>query len=431
MAWTAWRTPARIRLLLLAVCLALGVPFLFLLAHRSASPRILFYSAEYAVVLVGYALVLGIMGLGACYPSSVGRHVLRGLAVMALLFLALEAGSRLEILGPFSAGTAFRRNQAFDHALGYRLLPDRSLPADIPGESLVPTRTFRFDSEEIGFRSHAPSGRAEIVAVGDGMTFAGGLAPEETWVALVGRALQAHTFNFGMPATGPGQYLHVLERYGLRLKPRLVLLAFYTGSDFFDDWLFQKWRASGTPLDIVEYALFGQSRPTAFLANHSAAFANGAILFNRLVKVGEAVTVATRDGALLLRPTRLDMTGEGVREGWRLARESMRTARRLATSAGADFVVVVVPTKEEVYLPVVPGTERFQREDLDWRAAHQSLVTFLQGEGFLFCDPLPRLQLLAANGQRLHFQRGVYLNRGGHREVAAILTACLRDLSAG
>lgn len=426
MAWASGWTPKGTRFLLLAVGMILGLPFLSLLGHRSASPSILFYSAEYAAALGVYAVFLLVVCLGAFYPSSVGRYVLQGLAVLVLAFCAAEVGSRLDLLGPFSALTAFRQHQGFARDLGYRFFPDRSWLSGVDGEPPLLTRVHRFGSEDIGFRSQAHSGRVQVIAVGDGATFGSGLELEETWVALVGQTLHVETFNFGMPATGPAQYLRVLERYGLKLQPRLVLFAFYTGSDFFDDWAFEKWRRSGTSLDIVQFALFGRSSMSVFLGKHSVAFSNGAILYNRLVKVGQTVTVATKDGPLILHPAPLDMTGEAVQEGWRLARESMRNARRLVTNAGAEFVVVILPIKEGVYLPVVPGLERFRREQADWQAAHQTLVSFLQEDAFTFCDTLPPLQSLARRGLRLFFEKGVYLNRTGHREVAAFVASCLQ-----
>lgn len=38
--------------------------------------------------------------------------------------------------------------------------------------------------------------------------------------------------NAGMPATGPGYYWHILEKYGDAWKPDLVLLGFFEGNDF-------------------------------------------------------------------------------------------------------------------------------------------------------------------------------------------------------
>jgi hypothetical protein len=41
--------------------------------------------------------------------------------------------------------------------------------------------------------------------------------------------------NFGMPAVGPGYYWHILERYGERIRPDLVMVGFFTGNDF-EEW---------------------------------------------------------------------------------------------------------------------------------------------------------------------------------------------------
>jgi hypothetical protein len=91
-----------------------------------------------------------------------------------------------------------------------------------------------------GFRPNSAGPPYEIVLVGDSFLSTGvddASTLSERLHAVSGRA----TFNLSRPWYGPYQYLELLKRYGLTLRPKVVLLGFYAGTDIADIREYHRW----------------------------------------------------------------------------------------------------------------------------------------------------------------------------------------------
>jgi hypothetical protein len=77
-----------------------------------------------------------------------------------------------------------------------------------------------------------------ILGIGD--SFAFGVVPRQyNFLTVLQSRLREHRFNIevlnmGIPSTGPKEYLALLVREGLALKPDMVLVSFFVGNDFTD-----------------------------------------------------------------------------------------------------------------------------------------------------------------------------------------------------
>ncbi len=97
--------------------------------------------------------------------------------------------------------------------------------------------------------------------------------------------------NLGVAGYGPFQYLEVLKRYALPLKPKYALFVFYAGNDIEDMRSYRKWETEGgyhtayllSRSFLVRY-LRGKYRIRAFLRSV------------RICHEGDAITAA---GSLL------------------------------------------------------------------------------------------------------------------------------------
>src|SRR5262245_36361571 len=116
-----------------------------------------------------------------------------------------------------------------------------------------------------GFRNAWPwPEKADIVAVGDSVTFGYGVEDDQSWPALVAKALPHNCLiNLGMIGAGAQQYLRVYETFGLRLHPKVLLLGFLARNDFWDDDMFDQWLKSGAAANYMAWRDFGRPKSTS------------------------------------------------------------------------------------------------------------------------------------------------------------------------
>jgi len=103
---------------------------------------------------------------------------------------------------------------------------------------------FSFSTNAQGFRGGSMSAEGEkirILALGDSLTFVLGVGDAECWPARLEARLNAQAgqdiyevINAGAPGFSAFQGLRLLDKYGLALKPKLVIACF--GQNDFDTW---------------------------------------------------------------------------------------------------------------------------------------------------------------------------------------------------
>jgi lysophospholipase L1-like esterase len=119
------------------------------------------------------------------------------------------------------------------------LFGDKHTPASLVPHRRVEGSIGRTNSQ--GFRDHERkmermTDAPRVVALGDSFTWGAGVTYDEAFVTVLERALQkrmpgAEIVNLGVPAWGPHEEKHLLETYGIRFRPDLVLLNFFVGND--------------------------------------------------------------------------------------------------------------------------------------------------------------------------------------------------------
>lgn len=85
--------------------------------------------------------------------------------------------------------------------------------------------------------------RSDVVTVGDSFTWCNSVSPEETWTAQLSALAGRSTYNLGRGGAGVYEYLQILKGFGVRKKPRLVMLAVYEGTDLRDALRYYSYRA--------------------------------------------------------------------------------------------------------------------------------------------------------------------------------------------
>jgi lysophospholipase L1-like esterase len=288
--------------------------------------------------------------------------------------------------------------------------------------------SFTYTTDEHGFRNRAPwPPRAEIVVVGDSMAFGYGVEDDETWTALLeDRLPRARIVNLGLVGAAPQQYLRLYDAFGQELQPALVLFCLFPGNDLAEAELFDRWVQDGSKGNYY-LRRFSENGGEERLDLRGLLEQSYLVNFLRDVRQharsqlgGRTITFADR-GRLQLVPAlydNLDRRTDPDHPAFRMTLDAVEQTRALAEQNGSAFLVLLVPTKEEVYLPLLdqeppPLTAPFaaQFDDL----------------GIPYLDLTPGLRASARQGERLFFEVDGHPNAAGYRLMADLVLDHLRN----
>jgi lysophospholipase L1-like esterase len=304
-------------------------------------------------------------------------------------------------------------------------------------DSTLTVRTSEFEipypTDAHGFNNAGPwPATADIVAVGDSLTFGYGAAPDEAWPALIARELPgSKVINLGLIGAGPQQHLRVYETFGVPLKPKALLIGFFLANDFWDAEKFDAWLKSGVGGNYMAWRDLAGDR-TAFLGDallgdvlrssylyHWARFVREVY---RDWRAGEPKDLQLANGShVKLRPDDLAEKTAYIEPGNRifdLSLDALERISAIATSHGTHVIVVLQPGKEETYLPLLDGTPADPGASL--RAA-------LQARGIEYLDLLPLFREHAAGGVKLFYEFDGHPNAEGYRLTAEGILAHLES----
>jgi hypothetical protein len=298
-------------------------------------------------------------------------------------------------------------------------------------------------TDAYGFRNTWPwPEKAEIVAVGDSLTFGYGVEDDEAWPALIAKELSPNRLiNLGLIGAGPQQYLRVYETFGSQLHPKVLLVGFFARNDFGDAAVFDRWAKSGSETNYLVWREFGEPANTNFSLEQpigdSLSYliwrfhitASESHLYNLLrnapwyvkrLMSSERKTFKGADGGRLqLSPQSLAAATEDAQSEsapFKMAVEALQTLHSIAGANGTNILVVLQPSKEEVYLPLMgepapdPGSP---------------LRMALEQLGVPYLNLVQGFRSRAESGEVLFFEADGHPNRRGHALTAEIVLAYL------
>ncbi len=303
-----------------------------------------------------------------------------------------------------------------DSVLGFRYPPDFEGFVD-RGDT-----RFAYTTDSDGFRNPVEHARpADIVIVGDSHVFGWGVSDEENWVHLVDTALPDRVIrNLGLIGAAPEQYTRVLERYGLGAAPDHpdhIIYMLFPGNDGGDQRVFDQWQAAGSTgnLDVWRFGAGGGPgllERSALLKLVKAAM-EGRALRGHTIEFPDGGRVRIARGAYASSQREL-VDGTPTRAS---IIASIAGARALADSIGADFTILLMPTKAEVYL--------------DAGEAPPELISAvrpaLEAAGYEMLDLTDVLQ--TASSEALFFEVDGHLNARGNEVVAGAIRDYLETWS--
>lgn len=314
-----------------------------------------------------------------------------------------------------------------DPYLGYRYRPD--LDVEFPSEGInIDIRTTSHGLGDIGFRDIDTTAPFDAIALGDSFTFCDDVMTRDCWVKHVGDETGLNFATLGVSGFSTVAEGRVLERYGRRLHPGLVVLAIFP-NDFNDNIDFDEWLQSGTE-NFWEWRGRREGRGPLFrrLADNSAVVR---IIDSAMRTRDRHSYVYQRDGIdLVFQPWWLEpLQGERLdhrRRGWELMRTAILDMARVSEEIGARFLIVTIPTKEEVYWEVardaLPNAERLVVD-----RPFGDLFALCTERGLACCDTRPALEAEAIAGRQLYLRVSSHWNDAGNAVAAHAVSQCLRE----
>jgi hypothetical protein len=157
--------------------------------------------------------------------KRVARPVLRLLLVIAISFVTAEVALRI-----------------YNHFDPLPIFYDYSYNR-FRGKPFAQTPGFRLNSKgfkDVEYQKEKKDRTFRILGIGDSFTY--GVVPyENNYLTLVEEKLKqqgasVELINMGIPSIGPREYLSLFVNEGVELKPDLVVVSFFMGNDFTDDF---------------------------------------------------------------------------------------------------------------------------------------------------------------------------------------------------
>jgi hypothetical protein len=398
-----------------------------------------------------------------------------GLAAGALLLAAgvLEAALRLNpAMLPVEARQALPLDTRQRLACFFRT-PEGCLPADAL-QNFPPDLAFVYKPDLNVVLWHPESGswtlrtddrgfpntdsslleRADVVVLGDSFMQGVLVEPEESFPARLAAQTRRRVLNLGVAGWDAYQYPIALRQYGLRAKPRVVVVGIFGTNDW--NARFPRYAEARRERGLKDYREFleAQARERRAMGTpgvfglperlYRRAFlpsALGALLdpsrqgvagqhYEELMLAGQPVRLRLADALRLWRAIDPERLVAEHRAGVEQLGRSIEELRSTAAAAGARLVIVYVPTMEEVYLPLVDAEsplwgptpkdgvlEKFKRL--------RAVVTSLARPQELL-DLTEPLGSLARRGENLYWIHDPHWNRRGNAAVATIVAHHLR-----
>jgi hypothetical protein len=430
-------------------------------------------------------------GLTAAISASLSLGVLEvGLRALGDRLPAWVAVQRRD-LGEFRADPRWQESARYGPRLAPRLrtfcewrhgdiVRMGFLPPDLVRH---PPYRFPFVTDADGFRNSVTEPSATVVAaLGDSFTDATTLPSELSWPERLGGLLGVSVRNYGTAGFGPGQELLVLKEYVLARRPRRVVVAFFAGNDLQDAERFivssqhsvaapvarQGWEFKDAIARFDQFyvaslykgtvALFrdrdrdraGQRSPQVdFSGEDLSAPAATRSGFDRGLFTVPVGTRSLRFAFLSPYLDRLGLSREQLQasRGWEATRRSYQEMARLVKAQGGQLVVAFIPSKAQVYLPLLSvsfAPEDLQRAlqvclrdrpfapDVDGMlrnrlALNDLMKEFCATEGIAFLDLTAVLQTKVGEGYNTYFPDDSHWNAVGQETAAGAIAAFMRE----
>ncbi len=333
---------------------------------------------------------------------------------------------------------------------------------DVLGAVPSPSALAGFD--RWGFRNRKVPETVDIVAVGDSHTYGNTAKMDESWPYVLGRLTGRQVYNMGLGGYGPNQYFQLSNSKALSLKPGMIIWGLYLGDDFenafsitygLDHWAYLR----QLPPQKVDPDIW-ETPPShgwdnnlrVWLSRHSVLYElvfhtglggrlkgevqikNAAQLYpgiaTSLIVPEKNISEAFRPKGIL---SRLNQENPSIREGMRITFELLKQMNEICQQNHAQFLVVVIPTKEMVFSDYLehnsklPLSDVFDKLAANERLARAQTFKFMTDADISYVDVLPALKRSAEQGLYASSAGDMHPNKNGYRVIAEAVSEALKQ----
>ena len=282
-----------------------------------------------------------------------------------------------------------------------------------PGEEFSFRIQTRLNFPSAGFRGGTLGGPVWGAAFGDSFTFGAGVDQEATWVAQLARLTNREIINFGVPGHGPHQYTRIFQKYGVRLRPKVVFYALFS-NDLRDGVRFEAPPANRRQRMTAK----------AFMRRYSASyniFNNASRSLKKSRKPDRQDTIGLK---LLDRRLRdpYAIADQKFASAWAGIARQIDDAYRESKRINATFILLYFPQKEEVYWEL--AKERIKSFDIFKERVdrlNKTIAVFCATRDFLCLDLTPTLKARGLRGETFYFPVDIHWNEKGNSLVAQVI----------
>jgi hypothetical protein len=345
---------------------------------------------------------------------------------------------------PFSPMPAPQaRTLRYDQHFGFvnRIDKEGSLHSATPTFAFhVTTINWLDPNSNLGFRvpsaDWTPPWPIDAVVVGDSFTFC--LTDyDDCWVGRLATDYGLHVVNEGSGGSGSISHARIYDTFGKPYEPRFVIWQWYS-NDVRNDY------DMSTFPDGVDPGYFTFPPKDPFLAtplgrwlyensvivHYSIELRNEQQFIEANPQLKDPYTIRDGDVTLIYgRSEALDLTDLQIPEnqqGWELGEQAILDTKMSLDSSGTPLVIVLIPTKEEVYqqwtLPVL-GQDWLDRVS----ASRLKMLELCADHAIRCIDVTAALQEHADNKELLYWPGDMHLNPAGNKIVSDTLYAYLLE----
>jgi SGNH hydrolase-like domain, acetyltransferase AlgX len=292
--------------------------------------------------------------------------------------------------------------------------------------------TYNLRTDHAGFPNAEPwPDHVDVAVLGDSLLVGPGVGIEGQFTTLLQQRLNGRTvLNFGLPGAGTEHAYLAYRTYVEPLRPELVIAVVCVAWDIDNSVHFARWRTELPESDFTEYRLsYGETHPTRWetikrrLARSPLLrvgygsikpLFNGTPLLEQITFAnGETIFLSARAQRRLAQ----GMDRPGVPNLHDIFFRPLDELRTAVGAAGAQFMVALLPSKEELY-----GAEAFPAV----LRPFEDVKAELEARQFPILDLYPAVRA-AGREKSPYYRADIHLNELGNRIVADAIAGWIED----